>query len=133
MKKKKENNQDIILPTYNPNELSIGRERERELKEMIGEQQFNDLIKYTFEMSCQESTFLRLDEFCVNDLEKKVAFNRLCRMRRQIMIDETWESCMNIKYLALAQGNTDPSFELSFDYSKIPDVIKHRYFKITRP
>ena len=66
-------------------------EKESELRSMVGEEQFNKLASWSFEYACREAKYLRLFEFSETHKEFAKSFEKLCAIRRNLCIEESWD------------------------------------------
>ena len=108
-------------------------EKERELIGMVGEEQFNKLAKWSFEYACREAKYLRLFEFSKSHEEYSKSFEKLCTIRRNLCIEESWDHLIPLQRKAKQTGIPMDPVEIEFNYRDISKLIVQRYKGIGRP
>ena len=101
---------------------------EQKVKQIVGEESFEELGKYLFEFACEEAKFLDVKrENFESDLEYGVAFNRICRFRREAYMHEILAELNELTaVLGILKTKNEP-IEITFDYSAIPEEVRKIY------
>ena len=110
--------------------IQQSREVDNQVKSIFGQERFEELERYIFEFSCEEANFLGITRKSFDgEIEYMVAFNRLCRFRRDALMDDILLFAGGLEEKLNAGENLADKIELSLDYSLIPVGVKKIYEK----
>ena len=98
------------------------------LRKVWGDRFMDKYISWCFDFSCEESKFIQLKESCVNDLEYKVAFSKLCRFREEMNVKNLFVLTKGIKnYLKVDYTELKGNINLIFN-NNFEQQIKEIYY-----
>jgi len=110
--------------------IQQSREVDNQVKSIFGQERFEELERYIFEFSCEEAKFLGITRKSFDgEIEYMVAFNRLCRFRRDVLMGDILLFARGLEEKLNAGENLADKIELSLDYSLIPMGVKKIYEK----
>jgi len=108
--------------------IKQSKELDNQIILILGKDKFEELERYVFEFSCEEAKFLGITrESFEKELEYMVAFNRLCRFRREVILRDIFISAKNLEKQLGGDVNLRDSAELNPNYSLIPSDVRKIY------
>ena len=110
--------------------MQKSKELDNQIISIFGKNKFEELEKYVFEFSCEEARFLGIKrESFEGEIEYMVAFNRLCRFRREAFMGDILEIAKELEEKVGSTENLRENIELNLDYSLIPLGVREIYKK----
>jgi hypothetical protein len=110
--------------------IQHSKELDKQVKSIFGQERFEELERYIFEFSCEEAGFLGITrENFDGEIEYMVAFNRLCRFRREALLRDVLSFTVGLEKKLKEGENLADKIELSLNYSLIPADVKKIYEK----
>jgi len=110
--------------------IQTNKELDNQVRSIFGKDKFEEFERYIFEFSCEEAKFLGITkESFDGEIEYMVAFNRLCRFRREALLRDVLSFTIGLEKKLKEGENLADKIELSLDYSLIPAGVKKIYEK----
>ena len=108
--------------------IKQSKELDNQIVLILGKDKFEELEKYAFEFACEEAKLLGITrEGFKGEIEYMVAFNRLCRFRREVILRDIFMSAKNLEKQLGGDISLKDSVELNPDYSSIPSDVRKIY------
>ena len=110
--------------------MKQSKELDNQVRLIFGKDKFEEMERYIFEFSCEEAKFLGIKrESFDGEIEYMVAFNRLCRFRRDALLQDFLSVTKKLEEKVKAGEVSAEKIEPNLDYSLIPSRVKKIYEK----